>query len=60
MTDHKPIEIIIDLNDFKWEKINTKVFVKNKKFMEKQNNILLERLYVADTLREIKAAFAWR
>ena len=47
MTDHKPIEVIVDLQNFKWERISTKVFIKNKKFMEKQNYILLERLYVA-------------
>ena len=28
--------------------------------MEKQNLVLLERLYVADTLKDINAAFAWK
>ena len=57
-SDHKPIAIIIDLEYFRWEKVGTKIFLKNKKFLERQSVILLERLYLADSIKETKAAFA--
>ena len=58
LTDHKPIEITVHTGDMEWEKVDTKIYTKNKRFLESQSMILLERLYLANDLKEVNQAFA--
>ena len=60
LTDHKTISIEVKLEELKWEKIDTKIFIKNKKFLKQLSTRLLDRLYMARSLKEVNQAFAQR
>lgn len=44
---------MLDTGDLEWEKVDTKIYIKNKKFIKRHSVILLDRLYLANNLREV-------
>ena len=53
LSDHVPIQIIIEHKEWKWEELDLQKKVKNKKFMAKVSREVLRRLYLANDLKEI-------
>ena len=60
LSGHKPIEIIVKLEGEQWVQVDSKIYIKNKKFLEQQSVILLDRIYGAKKVKETYAAFAGR
>ena len=60
LSDHKPIEVIVKLEGEQWVQVDSKIYIKNKKFLEQQSVILLDRIYGAKEVKETYAAFASR
>ena len=60
LSDHKPIEIVVKLEGEQWVQVDSKIYIKNKKFLEQQSVILLDRIYGAKRVKDTYAAFASR
>ena len=60
ISDHVPIRVKLKHDKWEWRELNLQRFIKNKKFMRKISLNVLDRLYLADNLQEIKDAFSYR
>ena len=60
VSDHVPIRVKLRHEDWKWEQLDMQRYVKNKNFMRKISIKVLERLYLANEVDEIKAVFNFR